>query len=185
MNAAELGRIMPHLSASNAAIFAPALTDAMIEFQINTPIRQATFIAQLAHESGEFRYMEELASGHAYNGRADLGNTLPEAISYSNGEPGPYFKGHGPIQITGFINHRDCSIALFGDDTLLKDPRRLTDPVIGCRGAGWFWSSRGLSGLADSFKFGSVTKRVNGGYNGLDERCLYWARGLIVLNVAV
>ena len=177
----ELRSIMPYLPVDKAALFAPALADAMAEFKIDTSIRQATFLAQLAHESGEFRYMEEIADGSAYNGRADLGNTTVEALSYSAGKPGPYFKGHGPIQITGYTNHRDCSIALFGDDTLLTNPRLLTEPVTGCRGAGWFWDSRNLNEYADKYAFGTVTKRINGGYNGLDDRCKYWALALTTL----
>lgn len=180
---AQLQRIMPRLSDARAHEFYAPLSDAMHEFGINTPAREAAFLAQLAHESGEFRYMEELADGIAYNGRADLGNTSIEARTYSNGNPGPWFKGHGPIQITGFNNHRDCSLALFGDDTLLHAPLMLTEPVTGCRGACWFWTSRDLNELADAAKFGSITRRVNGGYNGLDDRCKYWARGLVVLNV--
>ena len=179
----DLQKIMPYLSEGRARQFYGPLSDAMHEFQINTPAREAAFLAQLAHESGEFRYMEELANGVAYNGRADLGNTSAEARRYSNGNPGPFYKGHGPIQITGFNNHRDCSLALFGDDTLLREPTKLTEPVTGCRGAGWFWQSKGLNDLADESKFGSLTRRINGGFNGLDERCKYWARALVVLDV--
>jgi len=187
MNAKHLNQIMPNLSAEKASVFYPALADAMHEFEINSPGRQAAFIAQLAHESTELRYMEEIASGVAYNGRADLGNTESEARMYASqggSSPGPYFKGHGPIQITGFNNHRDCSLALFGDDTLLTNPRLLTEPVIGCRGAGWFWKSNGLNEMADKAQFGSITRRINGGYTGLDDRCKYWARALVILDVA-
>jgi len=183
ISAPELKRIMPLMPQSRVDVFLPALNDAMPEFRIDTGPRAASFLAQVGHESAQFRYMEEIADGSAYNSRADLGNLKPEALTYSNGNPGPYFKGHGPIQITGYDNHLACSIALFGDDTLLRNPLLLTEPVTGCRGAGWFWESRGLNDLADKAQFGSITKRVNGGYNGLDDRCLYWARALVVLNV--
>jgi putative chitinase len=179
-----LRAIMPFCPEARAVVFVPALIGAMEEWGIDTGLRVATFLAQLAHESGELRYMEELATGVAYNAREDLGNTSREAYHYANGAPGPYFKGHGPIQITGFYNHRACSLALFGDaEVLLKDPRRLCEPETGCRGAAWFWASRELNALADLGHFGTVTRKINGGYNGLDDRCRYWARALLALAV--
>ena len=181
MTEQELYAIMSNIGAK-ARLFAGPLNAAMAEFEINTPARQAAFIAQLAHESGEFRYMQELADGSAYDYRADLGNTDPIAIEVArrNGTTaGRWFKGHGPIQITGYSNHKACGEALGVD--LVEHPRALTEPELGCRSAAWFWASRGLNALADRGDFLGITRRINGGTNGLADRQQYWERAKRVL----
>lgn len=172
---------MPH-APQDLVSFVTPLNEAMIEFDINTKARQAAFLAQLAHESGSFRYMEEIASGAAYEGRRDLGNHEPEAIAAAEGAgstPGRFYKGHGPIQITGFYNHRDCGLALSLD--LIHQPRLICEHMDGCRAAGWFWDSRGLNALADAGKFEAITRRINGGLNGLADRLAYWDRATQIL----
>jgi predicted chitinase len=167
----QLKRIMPNLSDAKARAYLPHLNNAMAEAGINTKQRQAMFLAQLAHESGEFRYMEEIASGAAYEGRRDLGNTQPG--------DGTRFKGRGPIQLTGRANYRAAGQALGID--LENNPRRAADPDVGFRTAAWFWKSRGLNSLAEAGNFREVTRRINGGYNGLSDRQQYYNRALSVL----
>lgn len=156
----QLRAVMPTLSASRATEYLPLLNSAMAEAQINTPRRQAAFLAQLAHESGELKYFEELASGSAYEGRKDLGNTRPG--------DGKRYKGRGPIQITGRANYRQAGQALGLD--LEGNPKMAADPPVGFRTAGWYWSSRDLNELADRGDFRGITKRINGGYNGMADR---------------
>jgi predicted chitinase/LysM repeat protein len=168
---AQLRAIMPNLSASKAAQYLPHLNRAMAEAGINTPKRQAAFIAQLAHESGEFRYMEEIASGSAYEGRKDLGNTHPG--------DGVRFKGRGPIQLTGRSNYAAAGKALGLD--LVNNPKSAATPEVGFRTAAWFWNTRNLNSYADAGNFREVTRRINGGYNGLADRQKYYARALDVL----
>jgi predicted chitinase/murein DD-endopeptidase MepM/ murein hydrolase activator NlpD len=167
----QLRAIMPNLSDARARELLPHLNSAMKEAGIDTPLRQAAFLAQLAHESGEFRYMEEIASGAAYEGRADLGNTQPG--------DGVRFKGRGPIQLTGRNNYRAAGQALGID--LENNPRRAADPDVGFRTAAWFWNSRNLNAAADARNFDYITYRVNGGYNGKASRDMYYARALRVL----
>lgn len=177
----QLRQIMPHAPA-NLTEFVVPLDLAMQEFEINTPVRQAAFIAQLAHESGSFRYMQEIADGSAYEGRRDLGNHEQEAIDAAAAHgttPGKFYKGHGPIQITGYYNHRDCGRALQLD--LINSPELLTLPTNGCRSAAWFWHSRGLNKLADEGKQEAITRRINGGLNGYADRMAYLARAQEVL----
>ncbi|MES2262076.1 MAG: glycoside hydrolase family 19 protein [Pseudomonadota bacterium] len=143
-----------------AAGFIDPLNAAMAEFDIGTPARQAAFLAQIGHESGELRYVRELASGDAYEGRADLGNTWPG--------DGRRYKGRGLIQITGRANYGFCGAALGLD--LLAAPELLEQPVNACRSAGWFWRSHGLNELADAGDMVRVTRRINGGTNGLADR---------------
>jgi putative chitinase len=167
----QLRRIMPNLSQQKAEQYLPHINNAMAEAGITTKNQKAAFLAQLAHESGEFRWMEELASGAAYEGRTDLGNTQPG--------DGVRFKGRGPIQLTGRNNYRAASEALGID--LVNNPTRAADPDVGFRTAAWFWNSRNLNAAADAGNFDYITYRVNGGYNGKASRDAYYNRALQVL----
>lgn len=169
----QLRKIIPY-AGPRAGVFLGPLNDAMDEFGIDTPMRQAAFLAQIAHESGSLRYVREIADGKAYEGRADLGNTEPG--------DGPRFKGRGLIQITGRANYRACSKALYGDDdTLQLHPELLEDVVPACRSAAWFWWSHGLNSLADTGGFRAITRAINGGFNGYQERLAYYERAQAVL----
>jgi putative chitinase len=159
MTPVDLLAIMPFAKSRIAAFFSP-LVAAMGEFDINTQARQAAFLAQVGHESGQLRYVRELASGAAYEGRKDLGNIQPG--------DGIRFKGRGLIQITGRTNYAACGVALGLD--LIARPELLEDPENACRSAGWFWKTHGLNELADSGDQVRVTKRINGGTNGLADR---------------
>lgn len=173
ITADELRRIAPY-SGARADVFADPLSQAMFEFDINTPAREAAFIAQIAHESGSFKYVREIASGAAYEGRADLGNTQPG--------DGVRFKGRGLIQVTGRANYAACGAAL--DLDLITTPEILEQPVPACRSAGWYWKSRGLNELADAGDFRRITKLINGGYNGYADRLAFYARAQAVLGGA-
>jgi predicted chitinase len=163
--------IMPHCPDAKAQLCLPHLNAAMQEAQINTKLRAAAFIAQLAHESGEMRYMEELASGKAYEGRVDLGNTQPG--------DGPRYKGRGPIQVTGRTNYEKAGAALGLD--LVGHPEQVATYDVGFRTACWFWTSHHLNDLADKGDIVTISKRINGGTNGLEQRKAYYAKALSVL----
>lgn len=162
----DLKAICPVSSVKRMELFVEPLNAAMREFDIDNPMREAAFLAQLAHESGGFHYVQELASGAAYEGRSDLGNAV-------DGD-GVRFKGRGLIQITGRANYQRCSDAL-GED-FVANPAALESPVNACRSAAWFWKSHGLNELADSGDFVKITRRINGGTNGLADRQAYWER---------
>ena len=121
-----------------------------------------------------FLYTEELASGAAYEGRKDLGNT--------RAGDGRRFKGRGLIQLTGRANYSAYSkytgIDYVADPTLLS-----SDPKIAVDVACWFWKDRGLDTLAERDDVKAVTKRINGGYNGLDDRIQNLRRGKAVLGL--
>jgi predicted chitinase len=169
----QFRQMMPHAGARLDAHW-PYINPALEKAAIDTPSRIAAFLAQLAHESGEYRYMEEIADGSAYEGRRDLGNNQPgDGVTY---------KGHGPIQITGRANHEACGYALGID--LIANPRLLTAPEYGTSSACWFWNSRRLSTLADRDWFKAITRIINGGYNGLADRVRYWDRNRAVLGLA-
>lgn len=172
MTADQLREIMPY-AGQRADTFAAPLTAAMLEFGISTPQQQAAFLAQVAHESGSLRYTRELADGRAYEGRGDLGNTQPG--------DGPRYKGRGLLQITGRANYAACGAALGLD--LIARPELLEIPEGACRSAGWFWQTRQLNKLADTDSFGMLTKRINGGFNGIDDRIACWLRARRALEV--
>lgn len=167
----QLRAIMPNLSAEKAQQYLPHLNAAMAEARIDTPARQAAFLAQLAHESGEFRWMEELATGDDYEGRLDLGNTEPG--------DGRRFKGRGPIQLTGRSNYAAASRALGVD--LVSHPELAATPEVGFRVAGWYWTTHGLNEKADRGDFTGITRAINGGLNGQASREAYWNRAKQVL----
>jgi putative chitinase len=183
----QLAAIMPYVSAIHIEQFIEPLNAAMHEFGIDTPKRQAAFLAQIAHESGSLRYVRELADGKAYDGRQSLGNTHPEAIAIAAEKgttPGPFYKGRGLIQITGFANYSACGKALFGDKAVLTvNPALLERPDLACRSAAWYWDSRGLNALSDAGDFEAITRRINGGLNGQADRVAYHKRALAALAV--
>ena len=168
----ELRKVMPFANKAKIALFVEPLNAAMVEFEISeNSLREAAFVAQLAHESGGFHYVKEIASGEAYEGRKVLGNTEPG--------DGVRFKGRGLIQITGRANYEKCGEAL--DAPLLEQPQLLEQPILACRSAAWFWQTHGLNELADKGDFKLITKRINGGYNGYADRVAYYDRAKEVL----
>lgn len=169
----QLRKVMP-LAGNRLESFLLPLNDAMDEWAIETRKQQAAFLAQCAHESGEFRYMREIASGEQYEGRKDLGNTQPG--------DGKKYPGRGPIQITGRANYAACGKALGLD--LINHPELLELPEHGCRGSAWFWSSNNLNRFADTDSFGALTKAINGGFSHLDQRIRYWLRARAALEVS-
>ena len=179
----QLQSIMP-LAKDRARLFLEPLDAAMTEFGIDTPLRQAAFLAQICHESGHLLYVEELASGAAYDNRADLGNTEIEAVRIAKkygSTAGRFFKGYGLIQLTGYYNIRAYSEAT-GDD-YVNTPSKLKEPIVAAHSAAWFWNSRKLNALADTGDFRAITKRINGGYNGWDDRLAAYNRAKKVLGV--
>jgi len=167
------------------------LNDTFAKYGIDTPKRQAAFIGQAQHESNNFKSLEEglsysasrlmavwpsrfpsldVANQYAnnpeklankvYGGRADLGNT----------EDGDGFKFHGRgiFQLTGRSNVTTCGNAL--GQPFAEHPELLLEPEWACMSAGWFWNKKGLSSLADDEQWETMTKRINGGLVGLDDR---------------
>ena len=168
----ELRQIMPNCPAAKRADYLPFIQQAMAEFEITSYLRETAFLAQLAHESAELRYMEEIASGAAYEGRKDLGNTQPG--------DGKRYKGRGPIQLTGRANYTKYG-GLLGLD-LVNNPTIAATKEVGFRIAGEYWQLNGLNELADQQQFKAITKRINGGYNGLDDRIKYYERAKKVMS---
>lgn len=127
----------------------------------------AAFIAQITHESGSLRYVREIASGEDYEGRTDLGNVQPG--------DGKKYKGRGLIQITGRTNYKLVGLELKHD--FITVPEDLELPEYASLSAGWFWGNHHLNELADlatEESFRQITRRINGGENGIKERLSNW-----------
>lgn len=153
----------------------PSIESAMAEFEINTPERQAAFLAQVGHESGGLHWVVELwgptEAQRRYEWRADLGNTVAG--------DGYRFRGRGLLQTTGRANYKATGDALGVD--LITTPEELAKPPLAARSAAWYWKRHRLNELADAGDFRLVTRRINGGYNGYAERVALWEKANEVL----
>jgi putative chitinase len=147
--------------------FLAPLNDAADEFEVNTPMRAAIFLAQVLWESDDLKYTRELYTP----GRPTPAQAKYDG-QYGNTAPGDGYKyrGGGLIEITFKDNYAECSQALFGTDILVQNPALIAQPATACRSAGWFWQTRGCNEMADDGDFTGVTRRINGGLNGLSGR---------------
>ena len=176
------------------------LEETFVKYDISTPQRQAAFIGQCAHESGNFKTLQEnlnysaeglmktwpsrfptkemadqyarqpaKIAGKVYNGR--MGNTSEEEAAQ--------YLGRGLIQLTGKENYANCGTALGID--FVGNPTLLIEPKYAALSAGWFWRKRGLNDLADSSDIETMTKRINGGLIGLEDRKAKIAKALSIL----
>lgn len=176
------------------------LEETFVKYDISTPVRQACFIGQCAHESGNFKTLQEnlnysaeglmktwpsrfptkeiadqyarnpaKIAGKVYNGR--LGNTSEEEAAK--------YLGRGLIQLTGKENYVNCGSGIGVD--LFSNPDLLSDPKYAALSAGWFWNKKGLNALADTSDIETMTKRINGGLIGLDDRKAKIAKALSIL----
>jgi putative chitinase len=178
------------------------LNETFEKYEINTKERQSAFIGQCAHESGNFKTLQEnlnysaeglmktwpsrfptkemadqyarqpaKIAGKVYNGR--LGNTSEEEASK--------FLGRGLIQLTGKENYANCGTALGVD--FVGNPNLLIEPKYATLSAGWFWNKKGLNALADAKDYETMTKRINGGLHGFDDRKAKIANAFSALSV--
>ena len=170
----KLAIVLPLAAKSKIDLYFEPLKTGMVKYGITTPLQMAHFIAQLGHESMSFLYTEEIASGAAYEGRTDLGNTHPG--------DGKRYKGRGLIQLTGRSNYAAYS-KFTGIDYLAQPEHLSSDPMVAVDVSCWFWNDRGVDKLAEKDDVKAVTKRINGGFNGLDDRIQNLKRAKAVLGL--
>lgn len=193
ITAEQLKRSMPGVTPDRVALYLAPLNAAMAEFEINTTMRAAAFLAQVGHESGSLRWMQEIWGptpaqkryerdfNHAWPPNAlDAVNRLAFELGNSEKGDGVLFKGHGPIQITGRTNHSKYGEAVGVD--LIARPEMAASKDVAFRIAGSFWKTRGLNELADAGDFMTITRRINGGLNGLEDRKARYAQAKVALN---
>lgn len=155
--------VQGHKGAEQQRIIAavePLLQTECVKFEVNTDSRLACLLGQLCVESDEFCTTQEYASGEAYEGREDLGNTQPG--------DGVRFKGRGLIQLTGRDNYAKFAKAC-GVDVVAK-PELVEAPLLALQASLWFWQSKHLNVLADDEDVRGITHRVNGGLTALARR---------------
>lgn len=161
------------------------LTVAMEGFAISTPRRQAAFLAQIGHETGGLKWVREIwgptLAQRRYEIRRDLGNV-------EEGD-GKRYMGRGLIQLTGRANYAAARDGLRAYAPKLEvpdfeaDPEQVTDPIWASLTACWYWERKGLNDLADLGDFEEITRRINGGLNGMEDRVMRLKRADAALGV--
>ena len=180
------------------------LSEILPEYDIDTPERVAAFMAQCGHESGGFTLMQENLNYSAKGLRGTFGKYFPNdevAKLYErkpqmianrvygnrmgNGDEasgeGWYFRGRGIIQITGKNNYTKCSQSLFESNVLVENPDLLLESEYAIHSACWFWSAARLNELADIGDMKTMTKRINGGFIGLEDRINHYNHAIEIL----
>lgn len=164
-----------------ATRYAAVLTETMIDFDIDTPVRQAAYLAQVGHESGGLQYIHELWGPTEAQKRYEPPSDLATRLGNTQQGDGRRFAGRGPIQITGRFNYRAIGVVMGLD--LEAHPELLDDITNACRSSGAFWKMKACNTFADLGDFIGLTKRINGGLNGLADRQARWERAKTALGV--
>ena len=176
------------------------LEETFVKYDISTPVRQACFIGQCAHESGNFKTLQEnlnysaeglmktwpsrfpnleYASQYARNPAKIAGKVYNGRLGNTSEEEAAKYLGRGLIQLTGKENYERCGSAIGAN--LVNEPTLLVEPHYAAMSAGWFWNKKGLNELADQQEHGQITKRINGGTLGLDDRIAKTTKALTAL----
>ena len=176
------------------------LEETFAKYDISTPVRQAFFIGQCAHESGNFKTLQEnlnysaeglmktwpsrfptkeIADQYARNPAKIAGKVYNGRMGNTSEEEAAKFLGRGLIQLTGKENYERCGTSINVD--LVNNPDLLLDPKYAALSAGWFWNRKGLNELADANDIETMTKRINGGLKGFDDRKAKIAKALLML----
>jgi len=181
----------------NPQAWTTALNEVLPTYKIDTPERIASFLAQCGHESAGFTVLQEnlnysadglnkifkkyfptLDSAQPYARKPEMIANRVYGNRMGNGDEasgeGYRYRGRGPIQLTGKDNYTACSDFLFQDDTLLQNPDMLLDPEYALHSACWFWWKNDLNNYADSADLVTMTKRINGGTIGLEDRIKHY-----------
>jgi len=170
----HLKAIMPNLHDAKRDEYLPHIVKAMIDHEINTPLRAAAFLAQIAHESAELKYMAEIWGPTDQQKKYEPHTELSKNLGNTEKGDGHRFKGRGPIQITGRENYKKYG-ELLGVD-LISNPELAEKAEHAFTIAAAFWKSHGLNDLADALDFKQITHKINGGYTGLADREKYFER---------
>ena len=176
------------------------LNQVFVKYDIDTSKRQAAFIGQCAVESANFTRLQEnlnysaqrltqvwpsrfpninMAEAYAHNPEKLADFVYAGRMGNLQDGDGWKFHGRGLIQLTGRENYANCGSGVGVD--LIDNPDLLLTPQYAVLSAGWFWNKKGLNTLADSQEYGAMTRRINGGLTGLDERIAKITKALQVL----
>lgn len=174
LTAGQLLAAMPKAAKAKREAALPHLNAAMAEFGIDTPKRQAAFLAQIAHETGELSWLREIWGPTPQQRKYEPPGPLAKQLGNTKKGDGQRYRGRGALQLTGRDNYRRFGHLL--GVNLEESPDQAAEFGLAFRIAGLFWQERGLNELADRDAFEAVTKKINGGLNGLASREAYWHR---------
>lgn len=189
-----LKQISPGTPLDRCAEFTPHLNKYLPQYGIDAPVEVASFLSQILHESGGLKYLREIWGPTAQQNRYERDPAQPwpgprggrNWLAYALGNEfkgdGKKFAGKGPIQITGRSNFARMSRDMFGDNRLLDNPDILATPEFGIQSACIYWKWRNMDAVDDDTDIKTETKRVNGGFNGLDDRQRYFDRCRLIFN---
>lgn len=199
----QLKQLLPQNVEKELAEWQSLLNPILNEYEINTPSRVAAFISQTGHESEDYTVLSENLNYGATGLTATFGKYFPGTTSAAyarlpakianrvyasrmgNGDEasgdGWKFRGRGILQVTGKDNYHECSQFIFGNDTLIENPDLLLQKQYALRSACWFWTKNKLNAIADKADVTALTKRVNGGTNGLADRKERFTKALAIL----
>lgn len=170
------------------------------QYEITTRQRKAAFLAQCGHESSSFNVLKEnlnysadallrvfpryftVAKAQQVARNQKLIGDIVYGNRMGNGpDEGYLYRGRGLIQVTGKDNYRECSKYMYNDERLLETPDLLLDKEKACLSAIWYWKKHHLNTFADADDILTMTRKINGGVNGLDERKRYYKKALEML----
>jgi putative chitinase len=178
----HLRQIMPNLATAKRNLYLPFLRAAMRDHEITMPLRAAAFLAQISHESAELKFMQELWGPTAQQKKYEPGTELAKTLGNTEKGDGFRYRGRGPIQITGRANYKKYG-DLLGVD-FVGNPDLAAQPEYAFQTAGLYWKTHNCNELADVGDFIAITKKINGGTNGLPDREKYYETAKKVLGVA-
>ena len=163
-----LVKCCPGLPLPRAALYLPHLKAALLEAGIDTPKRLAAFLSQVGHESGSFRWLQEIWGPTPQQLKYEPPSSLAKTLGNTEKGDGYRYRGRGSLQLTGRANYvkagKDLGIDLEGNPDLAAAPEHAF------RIAGWYWKKHGLNDLADSGDFEKITRKINGGLTGQPDR---------------
>lgn len=176
----QILQIMPNAS-QYADKYLAYINDYADVFKIDTPRRMAHFLAQIAHETNELRYVKELGNRNYFD-QYDSGKLKHLLGNVKKGD-GYKYRGRGLIQITGRANYQAYQNSPYCKGNIMDEPQLLEQPLGAVKSAMWWWQQHGLNELADRDSFTSITKVINGGTNGIESRRKYLKRAKEALKV--
>lgn len=172
--------IMPN-AGDRIDIYLPYINDYADAFNINTPLRIAHFLAQVAHETAELVHIREIGNAN-YCHKYEVGK-LAKMLGNTQKGDGYRYKGRGFLHLTGRANYQAYTNSTYCKGDVVAEPKLLEQPRDAVESGMWYWLTRGLNTVADKNDILSVTKKINGGTNGLASRTKYWKRALRAFNI--
>lgn len=181
VTAADLRRLTPHGGSSLLAGLAPLLGEILPSYGITTPLRLAHFLAQAAHETDGFKTLVEYGGVDYFNKRYGPHTSVGKELGNTQANDGARFRGRGIFQCTGRFNYAKYG-KLIGVD-LIANPGQAASLPNSVRIACEYWKAKGLNALADADNIEAITRKINGGRNGLKDRKAYLEKAKVIVGV--